>query len=312
LATPRIEVTNLRKRFGEVEALRGIRFEVRAGEIYGLLGPNGAGKSTTIGILCGLVIPDAGSARLDGVDVVQNPVDARRRLGVIPQEVALYTDLSARENLRFFGRLYGLSGAALDTRITEVLGWVGLSERSKEPVERFSGGMLRRLNIAAGILHRPGVVLLDEPTVGLDPQSRASILDLVRGIAKEGASVLYTTHYLDEAERLCERVGIIDHGVILAEGTLDELRRAAGEREIVALRGTFEVERAAAAMAAIPEIQVIKAGDGELLLTLDSAERQLSALLKIAGELGEVREVAVRQPSLENLFIKMTGRELRE
>ena len=312
MATPRIEVTNLRKRFGEVEALRGIRFEVRAGEIYGLLGPNGAGKSTTIGIVCGLVIPDAGSARLDGVDVVQNPVDARRRLGVIPQEVALYTDLSARENLRFFGRLYGLSGAALDTRITEVLGWVGLSERSKEPVERFSGGMLRRLNIAAGILHRPGVVLLDEPTVGLDPQSRASILDLVRGIAKEGASVLYTTHYLDEAERLCERVGIIDHGVILAEGTLDELRRAAGEREIVALRGTFEVERAAAAMAAIPEIQVIKAGDGELLLTLDSAERQLSALLKIAGELGEVREVAVRQPSLENLFIKMTGRELRE
>jgi ABC-2 type transport system ATP-binding protein len=189
---------------------------------------------------------------------------------------------------------------------------VGLSERSKEPVERFSGGMLRRLNIAAGILHRPGVVLLDEPTVGLDPQTRATILDLVRAIARGGASVLYTTHYLDEAERLCDRVGIIDHGAILAEGTLEELRRAAGEREIVVLRGSFEPDRAAAALSAIPEVQVIKSGEAELLLTLDSAERQLSSLLKTAGELGEVREVAVKQPSLENLFIKMTGRELRD
>jgi len=312
MASARIEVANLRKRFGEVEALRGIRFEVRAGEIYGLLGPNGAGKSTTIGILCGLVVPDAGSARLDGLDVVQSPVEARKHLGVVPQDVALYTDLSARENLRFFGKLYGLNGPELDNRIVEVLGTVGLSERSKEPVERFSGGMLRRLNIAAGILHKPGVVLLDEPTVGLDPQTRASILDLVRSIAKGGASVLYTTHYLDEAERLCDRVGIIDHGSILAEGTLDELRRAAGEREIVVLRGTFEPDRAAAALAAVSEVQVIKAGETELLLTLDSAERQLSTLLKTAGELGEVREVAVKQPSLENLFIKMTGRELRE
>jgi ABC-2 type transport system ATP-binding protein len=308
----RIEVTNLRKSFGAVAALSGIGFEVPAGEIYGLLGPNGAGKSTTIGVLCGLVAPDAGAARLDGVDVVSNPVEARRRLGVVPQEVALYTDLSARDNLRFFGKLYGLRGRALEERTAAVLERVGLAERSREPIERFSGGMLRRLNIAAGILHRPSVVLLDEPTVGLDPQTRASILDLVRSVARDGASVLYTTHYMDEAEKLCDRVGIIDHGSILAEGTLDELRRAAGEREIVALRGTFRPEAAAVALAAYPEARLLKAAAEELLLSLESAERQLPELLRATGPAGEVREVAVKKASLESLFIKLTGRELRD
>src|SRR6266702_2653874 len=230
-----IEVTGLRKRFGDVDALRGVSFRVAAGEIYGLLGPNGAGKSTTINILCGLLRPDGGEARLNGIDVVRDPVGARRVLGVVPQEVALYSDMSARENLAFFGRLYGLRGANLRSRIDRVLGQVNLADRAKEPIERYSGGMLRRLNISAGILHGPAIVLLDEPTVGLDPQSRAAILDLVRTIAAD-AAVVYTTHYLDEAERLCDRLAIIDHGAVLAEGTLGDLRQAAGEREIVALR----------------------------------------------------------------------------
>lgn len=312
MAPVRIEVENLRKKYAEIEALRGVSFAVPAGEIFGLLGPNGAGKSTTIGILCGLVRPDAGSARLDGLDVVRRPVETRRTLGVVPQDVALYTELSARDNLRFFGKLYGLRGADLDQRIDEILALVQLSDRDREPVERFSGGMLRRLNIAAGVLHRPTVVLMDEPTVGLDPQTRASILDLVRAVAAGGAAVVYTTHYLDEAERLCERVAIIDHGVILAEGTLLELRRAAGEREIAALRGTFRAGEVAAAFVRSPDVQIIKADEHEILLSLASAERQLSAVLAAAGGLGEVREVAVKQPSLENLFIKLTGRELRE
>ncbi len=306
-----IEVTNLRKRFGDVEALRGVSFHVGAGEIYGLLGPNGAGKSTTINILCGLVQPDAGTARLNGVDVVRQQVEARRTLGVVPQEVALYTDLSARDNLLFFGRLYGLRGADLRARVDEVLAQVSLTDRAHEPTARFSGGMLRRLNIAAGILHRPRVVLLDEPTVGLDPQTRASILDLVRALAAN-AAVVYTTHYMDEAEHLCDRIAIIDQGTLLAEGTLAELRHAAGEREIIALRGTFQVDAVPAALAGADDIQSIKAAPDELLFSVRSAERELSRLIAMAGALGEVREVAIKQPSLESLFIKLTGRALRE
>jgi ABC-2 type transport system ATP-binding protein len=306
-----IEVTNLRKRFGDVEALRGVSFQVDAGEIYGLLGPNGAGKSTTINILCGLVRPDAGTARLNGVDVVRQQVEARRTLGVVPQEVALYTDLSARDNLLFFGRLYGLRGADLRARVDEVLSQVSLADRAREPVGRYSGGMLRRLNIAAGILHRPRVVLLDEPTVGLDPQTRASILDLVRALAAN-AAVVYTTHYMDEAEHLCDRIAIIDQGTLLAEGTLAELRHAAGEREIIALRGTFQVDAVPAALAGADDIQSIKTAADELLFSVRSSERELSRLITMAGALGEVREVAIKQPSLESLFIKLTGRALRE
>lgn len=306
-----IEARNLRKRFGEVEALAGVSFHVNSGEIYGLLGPNGAGKSTSINILCGLVQPDGGEARLNGIDVVRNAVDARRLLGVVPQEVALYSELSARDNLAFFGRLYGLRGADLRARIGAVLEQVSLADRAKEPIERFSGGMLRRLNIAAGILHRPKAVLLDEPTVGLDPQTRASILDLIRSIAAD-AAVLYTTHYLDEAERLCDRIGIIDHGALLVEGSLAELRTAAGEREIVALRGSFKSDAVPAALGLGGDTQLLKSGPDELLFTVTNAERSLSGLLAMAGSFGEVREVAVRQPSLENLFIKLTGRELRD
>jgi ABC-2 type transport system ATP-binding protein len=307
-----IVVSNLHKKYGAIEALRGVSFRVRPGEIYGLLGPNGAGKSTTIGVLCGLVVPDAGQASLNGIDVARRPVEARRVLGVVPQEVALYTEFSARDNLAFFGRLYGLRGQRLVAAVDRVLATVNLADRATEPVERYSGGMLRRLNIAAGLLHEPRAVLMDEPTVGLDPQSRASILDLVRAIAAAGAAVVYTTHYLDEAERLCDRIGIIDRGSILAEGTLQELRDAAGAREIIALRGSFAADVVSREMGRHPEYDVIKVTETELLLTVQRAEQHVAALLAAAGSLGDVREVAIRQPSLESLFIKLTGRELRE
>ena len=274
-----IDVSGLRKKYGDIEALKGVSFRVGAGEIFGLLGPNGAGKSTAIGILCGLVKPDAGQATLNGIDISRKPIDARRVLGVVPQEVALYTELSARDNLAFFGRLYGLGGTRLSSAIDRVLAKVNLSDRAKEPIEGFSGGMLRRLNIAAGLLHDPKVVLMDEPTVGLDPQTRASILDLVRSIAAGGAAVVYTTHYLDEAERLCDRIGIIDHGSILVEGTLQELRQAAGAREIIALRGTFTIDAVTREMTARPEFELLKVSDTELLLTVQHAEQQLAAAL---------------------------------
>jgi ABC-2 type transport system ATP-binding protein len=307
-----IEVSNLHKKYGGIEALKGVSFRVGAGEIYGLLGPNGAGKSTTIGVLCGLVTPDAGQASLDGIDIARRPVDARRVLGVVPQEVALYSEFSARDNLSFFGRLYGLGGGRLSAAVDGVLARVNLADRAREPIERFSGGMLRRLNIAAGLLHGPKVVLMDEPTVGLDPQSRASILELVRSIAASGAAIVYTTHYLDEAERLCDRIGIIDRGAILAEGSLQELRDAAGAREIIALRGTFAADVVTREMQTHPEFEVLKVTESELLLTVQRAERHVAGLLAAASRLGTVREVTIRQPSLESLFIKLTGRELRE
>jgi ABC-2 type transport system ATP-binding protein len=218
---------------------------------------------------------------------------------------------SPRDNLGFFGKLYGLRGIALGRRIDTVLEQVNLADRAREPIERYSGGMLRRLNIAAGILHEPRIVLFDEPTVGLDPQSRAAILDLVRTIAAN-AAVLYTTHYLDEAERLCDRLAIIDHGKVLAEGSLAELRKAAGEREIIALRGEFRAEAVPAVLGPQADIQLIKGDSNELLFSVTSAERALSSLMAMAVAFGTVREVAIKQPSLENLFIKLTGRALRE
>jgi len=309
---PGIELSSVRKSFGATEALRGVSFHVAPGEIYGLLGPNGAGKTTAINILCGLMRPDSGTAKLSGQDVGAGSVDARRSLGVVPQEPALYMEMSARQNLTFFGRLYGLRGAALREAIGRALARVDLADRADEAIERFSGGMVRRLNIAAGVLHGPRVVLMDEPTVGLDPQTRLSILDLVRGIARDGAAVLYTTHYLDEAERLCDRVGIIDHGTLLAEGTLDELRRAAGARDIVVFRGVFKAAGDVPALAGVGEADLVSRSESELLFTVHGAEGRITPLLVVAQALGEVREVAIKQPSLENLFIKLTGRELRE
>ena len=293
---PVIEVVNLRKKYGDNEALKGISFRVRPGEIYGLLGPNGAGKSTAIGILCGLVKPDAGQASLKGIDIARHPVEARRVLGVVPQEVALYSEFSARDNLKFFGQLYGLSGARLTAAIDQVL-------RKVEPCRPGEGAhreLFRRH--AAAIEHRCRAAAraerrADGRTDGRPrPADARAILDLVRSIASGGAAVVYTTHYLDEAEHLCDRIGIIDHGAILAEGTLQELRQAAGAREIIALRGTFRAETVAVELEKHAEYELIKATESELLLTVQRAEQQLTGLLAVAATLGTVREVAIRQP----------------
>ena len=230
-----IRVEGLVKRFGDIRAVDGVSFEVRSGEIYGLLGPNGAGKTTTFSMLAGLLAPDDGRIVMDGVNLADSPIEVKRRLGIVPQEVAVYEELTARENLRLWAGLYGLSGSALDQAVDRALDEVGLSGRSKEPVERFSGGMKRRLNLSLGLVHRPKVILLDEPTVGIDPQARANILDVVRRVADSGATVLYTTHYLEEAEQLCDRIGILDHGKLLTEGTLAELKELVGEEEVVVL-----------------------------------------------------------------------------
>src|SRR5580658_5339741 len=246
-----IEVQQLRKQYGDVTAVKDVTFTAHSGEIFGLLGPNGAGKTTTIGCISSLLTPTAGHIRVMGHDVVRDGVAARRSIGVVPQEIALYDDLSARENLSYWGGAQGLRGARLRDRINDVLDVTGLLDRAKEPIKQFSGGMKRRLNFACGIVHEPKVLLLDEPTVGVDPQSRVRLLELVRNEAKSGACVLYTTHYMEEAETLCDRLAIMDHGKIIAAGTLADLRSMLAERDLLRLTGVFAPAAARAAIEAI-------------------------------------------------------------
>lgn len=308
-----IEVQDLRKVYGELAAVDGVSFRAEPGQIFGLLGPNGAGKSTTIGCIAGLLVPSAGRALVLGHDVAVEPRAAKAAIGVVPQELALYEEVSATENLLFWGGACGLRGAELKRRATEVLELVGLLDRASTPVKKFSGGMKRRLNFACGILHRPQVLLLDEPTVGIDPQSRVRLLELVREQARGGTCVLYTTHYMDEAQGLCDRIGIIDHGKLIALGTLAELRALLGERDLVRLAGRFEVKEAVAALSRLEGLEVVQATEDTLRVALAEASRRLPALfaaVEAAG--GEVRETTMTQPSLESLFIKLTGTELRE
>lgn len=308
-----IEVEELEKKYGEVLAVSHVSFTAATGTIFGLLGPNGAGKSTTIGCISGLLEPSAGRIRVLGHDVVLERRAAREKLGVVPQELALYDDLSAAENLRYWGAAYGLRGKDLSQRVREVLVTTGLLDRAKEPVKRFSGGMKRRLNLGCGIVHRPKVLLLDEPTVGVDAQSRVRLLEVVRQQVTDGACVLYTTHYLEEAEALCDRLAIIDHGKIIAAGTLAELRGRVGERDTVRFTGRFDPASAREALRQVEGTEVVQAEPAELRLALGDASRKLPELFAALSSAGAViRETTVTRPSLESLFIHLTGKELRE
>ena len=306
-----IEVEQLRKQYGDFTAVHDVSFTARAGEIFGLLGPNGAGKTTTIGCISTLLAPTSGHIRVMGHDVVKEGIEARRSMGVVPQEIALYEDLSAEENLSYWGGAQGLRGALLRERIREVLDLTGLLDRAREPIKRYSGGMKRRLNFACGIVHRPRVLLLDEPTVGVDPQSRVRLLELVREQARGGACVLYTTHYMEEAEALCDRLAIVDHGRICAQGTLAELRAMLGERDVLRLSGAFHPEQVRQALARVEGVEVIHADEALLALAMTDASHRLP-LIFAALNGSELRGTTLTQPSLESLFIKLTGTELRE
>jgi ABC-2 type transport system ATP-binding protein len=308
-----IEVDQLRKTYGELTAVNGISFTARPGEVFGLLGPNGAGKTTTIGCISGLLEPTAGHVRIMGHDVVREGTAARRALGVVPQEISLYEDLSALENLAYWGGTQGMRNPLLRRRIQEVLDLTGLADRAREPVKQFSGGMRRRLNFACGIVHQPQVLLLDEPTVGVDPQSRVRLLDLVRAQAAAGTCVLYTTHYMEEAEALCHRLAIVDHGNIIAAGTLAELRALLAERDLLRLSGAFQPDAVRAALEPIDHAEILQADENLLILALPEASRRLPAIFSALAAAGaEVRGTTLTQPSLESLFIKLTGKDLRE
>lgn len=310
-----IQVENLHKRFADLHAVAGISFEVGRGEIYGLLGPNGAGKTTTLLMLSGLLAPDEGRIRFDGIDLASHPLEVKGMLGIVPQENALYEDLSAQEHLRLWGGLYGLTGKDLTTAVERVLEWIGLTGRDREPVKNFSGGMKRRLNLGLGLVHSPRVVLLDEPTVGIDPQARLNILDVVRQVADAGTAVLYTTHYLEEAEELCDRIAIVDHGKVLAEGRLEELQKMVGGEEIVTLHGDFDSQALATQLAEQSLARVLAQEEGRLVLaTVGQKEGRSSVdlLSKIFAEGLPMDGVSIEPPSLNGLFLKLTGRQLRD
>ncbi len=308
-----IEVDGLRKQYGDLVAVDGVGFSAGEGKIFGLLGPNGAGKSTTISCMSGLLTPTDGRVRIMGHDIVHEPRAAKQQLGVVPQELALYEDLSARDNLTYWAAAYGLSGTGLRDRVDSVLEYVGLLDRASDPPKAYSGGMKRRLNFACGVVHEPKVLLLDEPTAGVDPQSRARLLDLVRAQAAKGTSVLYTTHYMEEAQELCDSLAIIDHGKLIAMGTLAELRAMVGERDLVRVVGHFDPERIRPALAELPDSEVLTADQDSVMLAVKGAALQLPAVLQaLAAAGGHLRETTFTEPSLETLFMKLTGRELRE
>jgi ABC-2 type transport system ATP-binding protein len=308
----------LRRTYGDLVAVDDVGFAVAPGETYGLLGPNGAGKTTTISMVCGLLRPDAGEIEVAGRRMTPNATDAKALVGLVPQELAIYPDLSARENLTFFGHLYGIPRRDLGGRIDEVLEVVGLADRAGDRADTYSGGMKRRLNIAIGLLHRPTLLVLDEPTVGVDPQSRNAILTSVEELATEGMAVLYTTHYMEEAERLCDRIAIVDGGRIVGEGTRRELVISLGEQDLVRLGVVGDLPTAAAACAALPsvhsaDVEVGGDTDGAVLCLLDDAAAALPALLAAATTDGAtVTSVEVRQPDLEDVFLHLTGRALRD
>lgn len=310
-----LEVRNLVKKYGEKLAVDDISFDIREGEIFSLLGPNGAGKTTTISILSTLFSPSAGDASILGYSVTKNPMEVKRLIGVVPQEIALYDDMTALENLNFWGEMYGLSGGTLKARVKELLEQIGLADRAKERIKTYSGGMKRRVNIAVGLMHKPRLLFMDEPTVGIDPQSRRAILDSVKALNKEGMTILYTTHYMEEAQELSDRVGIIDHGKLIALGTQSELTAKVGEMDTLILHlGEIEdAEHLAQALKTLNGVLQANPSDHTVALVTPSAEELLAPVVSRANELGiKIHSIDMREPNLEAVFLHLTGRALRD
>src|SRR5260221_5221992 len=318
--TPLDEFVNLKKRYPPVAgakegqlAVKGINLNIERGEIFSLLGPNGAGKTTTISMMSGLLTPTEGDVLIDGHSIIKEPIACKKLIGVVPQEIALYPQLSAGANLEFFGKMYGLSGADLAHRCDEVLDFIGLTDRQNERVDSYSGGMKRRVNIGVGLLHKPALVFMDEPTVGIDPQSRRNILDAVKTLNQQGMTVLYTTHYMEEAEELSNRVGIFDHGELIAVGKTGELVQKVGEKDTILVQVGEEVSRAVELVRAIPGIDGVTASDGTLKILTGRGRKSLPAVIKALDDNGLVlQSVEVNEPNLESVFLELTGRALRD
>jgi ABC-2 type transport system ATP-binding protein len=310
-----VVVKNMVINYGDFTAVNGISFDVKEGEIFSLLGPNGAGKTTTISILSTLYTPTSGEATVGGHSVTHEPMAVRNLIGVVPQDLAIYDDLTAWENLAFWGRMYGLFRQPLRARIVEILEQIGLSEKAKQRVKTYSGGMKRRLNIGVGLLHKPRLLFMDEPTVGIDPQSRRAILDSVKQLNQQGMSVLYTTHYMEEAQELSDRVGIIDHGNLIALGTQKELSNQVGENDTLILNidENQNGETLAAAVRSINSVVQANVTDHRVAVIAAEAEEVMAPVITKANELGiKIRSVDIKEPDLEAVFLSLTGRALRD
>ena len=293
--------------------MRDLSLHIAAGETYGLLGPNGAGKSTAISMIVGLASADRGEVRVLGQPMTTKTTAPRAAIGLVPQEIAIYPDLTARENLRFFGRLYDLRGSDLNGRVERVLDVIGLTDRADNQAKEFSGGMKRRLNIGIALLHDPKLLVLDEPTVGVDPQSRNAILDSVEELSSAGMAVLYTTHYMEEAQRLCDRIGIIDAGQLKAEGTRADLTRTVGTSDTIKVRATGALDTAAEAVRDLPGITSAAVVEDVLQLVAEDAAAATPALLAAMAAAGAtVTSVEIAQPDLETVFLHLTGKALRD
>lgn len=306
-------VDSLVRRFGDLTAVDDVSFRIAPGETYGLLGPNGAGKTTTISMVAGLIAADAGTVTVVGEPMTPRTIEPKRHLGLVPQELAIYPDLTGRENLTLFGRLQGLHGAELKVRVDEVLALIGLADRSKDRSKEYSGGMKRRLNIGIGLLNRPHLLILDEPTVGVDPQSRHAILESVEALSGEGMAVLYTTHYMEEAERLCDRIGIIDSGRLQAEGTPDELIRLTGGVDTIRLSGSGDLAAAAEELRLIPGVERVDVERRSATLTVKDAPTLVAQVVGTAADCGvTLADVEISRPDLESVFLHLTGKGLRD
>jgi ABC-2 type transport system ATP-binding protein len=311
--TPTIQVQNLKKSFGALQAVKDVSFDAQPGEIFSLLGPNGAGKTTTISMLSCLLSPDGGEITILGHSLQREPAAAKAVLGVVPQDIALYEDLSARENLTFWGKMYNLRGAALKTRVAEVLDLIGLTDRANDRVGKYSGGMKRRVNIGVALLHSPKVIYMDEPTVGIDPQSRRSILDGVIALKQQGTTVLYTTHYMEEAAEISDHIAIMDHGQIIANGTHDELIKLIGQMDKITVTINAESARVLSTWKIVPGVDHVTAENGTLTLLVNDSNEVLPRLFEAASTQGvRITSVDIQEPNLEAVFLHLTGRALRD
>jgi ABC-2 type transport system ATP-binding protein len=310
-----LEVHNLSKKYGDFIAVKGVSFDIQEGEIFSLLGPNGAGKTTTISMLSTLYDASGGDALIGGYSIKTDPMAVRQVIGIVPQDLALYEELSARENLIFWGQMYNLGGQALNKRVDEVLEQIGMVDKAKNRVKTYSGGMKRRVNIGVGLLHKPRLLFMDEPTVGIDPQSRRAILDTVKDLNTQGMTVLYTTHYMEEAAELSNRVGIIDHGELIAIGTQKELTQQVGQTEtlILHLGENDDPKALAKALAGLDGVLQASVVEQEISIITLEAEDILAAVVGKANERGiKIRSIDIREPNLEAVFLQLTGRALRD
>ncbi len=307
-----LQIDHLSKSFDTLKAVDDISFEVGEGEIFGFLGPNGAGKTTTISMIAGLIKPDSGKIRVNSLDLDGDLKKIKRLMGVVPQEMAFYEELTAKENLLFWGKLYGVSKKELDDRIHYYLEKTGLLGRENEALKKYSGGMKRRINLIIGLIHQPKLLLLDEPTIGIDIQTKLNIYEIIKEASSKGTTILYTTHNLLEAEELCHRIAIMDLGKILSLGTLDELIQIVGEKDIVLISGKFSIDKARTVISQFEQATVLSIEEGKLVLSLE-ASKNISSLIEDFFKKGiPIDDVSIKQPNLESVFLKLTGKELRE